>query len=810
MLKNYLKIAFRNLKKNPFFTFLNVFGLAIGLAGSLLISLYIHDELSYDTMFKDANRIYRLNVDIKFGGDAHDCAVVEAPLAETMQKDFPQVYITTRFRTQGRILIKKSGTQRNVQELQTTFVDSTFFDMFGIKLLVGDAKTALKEPHTLVLTRTAAEKHFGINKALGQTLVLDNKDVYTVTGVIDDMPKNSFLKDYSVFMSMSGYADAKIPNWGSNNYNTFIKLNPNANIQNVNTRLPSIVETYVMPWAQKYFPGITLKQFLASGNYINFSTIPLEDIHLHSHRVAETNNNSSIQNVYILSFIALFLIILATFNFMNLSTASSLKRAKEVGIRKALGSTKSGLIFQFLVESGLITFGSLILAIIIAAIAIPFFNELSGKELSIPFLNPFFGLTLLLVTIILGLFSGSYPAFFMSKFLPVKVLKGSGEKSIGGERVRNFLVVFQFTISVVLIICTLVVSQQLKYIQGEDLGYTKDKILIINDISEVRNQTQSFKQQVVQLAGVKNATLSNYYPTPSSRNNSSYFEEGVSNQENALNMQNWDVDYDYLSTLGLRIIAGRNFNPKFKTDSTAILLNEATLKVLGISAQEALGKRFTSDLGAEKHVYHTVIGVVKDFHYESLRQEIGALSLQLGKSAGMMAVKLNAGDFSLSIKQIKALWNKMAVGQPFDYYFMDESFNQTYKTEQRLGEIFIIFSFLSILIACLGLFGLATFNAQKRTKEIGIRKVLGASVGAVIYKLAVDFLKLVIIAILISIPIGWYAMNKWLQGFSYKISMPWWAFVLAAMLAIIIALLTVSYQSINTAIANPTKSLRTE
>ena len=810
MFRNYLKIAWRSLKRQPFFTSLNVFGLAIGMAGGLLISLYIYDELSFDKMFADADRIYRIDADIKFGGAEMKASTAAAPMAAAMQNDFPQVETTFRFRNRGSLLLRKSDSETNTKELNVTFADANFFDFFGIDLLFGDSETALKEPNTVVLTKTAAEKHFGIQSALGQSLLLNNTDIYTVTGVIDDLPKNSLLRDHSVFMAMAGYAPAQENNWGSNNFYTFVKLIPSANVADFKEPLQGMLEKYMLPWAQQFFPGMTKETFLASGNYLNYYTMPLTNIHLHSYRDSELSANSSIQNVYILSFIGLFLIVLACVNFMNLSTAYSLKRSKEVGVRKTLGSSKAELVRQFLTESGLISFISLLFALLLTIVVLPFFNELSGKSVTVPFTNPFFWGILLIATVLLGLFSGSYPAFFMSKFVPVKVLKGSGESSVGGGKVRNALVVFQFAISVFLIVSTLVVFQQLKFIQNKDLGFAKDQVVLIEDVYAAGSQAQTFKEEVQKLSQVQSTTLSDYMPTPSSRSNSSYFKEGAREQENAIQIQTWNVDEDYIATLNMELVEGRNFNKEFATDSTAAIINEATLKVLGVQPNEALGMRISSDIELETPQYYTIIGVVKDFHYESLREDIGALGLFYGESSGMMAVKLNAGDFSKAIADIEGVWNKLAPGQPFSYSFMDESFNATYEAEQRLGKIFMVFTILSILIACLGLFGLAAFNAQKRTKEIGVRKVLGASVGQITYRLTVDFLKLVGVAILVSIPLGWYVMNKWLEDFSYRIEIGWGVFVFAAILAIVVAVLTVSYQSIKAAIVNPVKSLRTE
>ena len=811
MLTNHLKIAWRSLRKQPFFTFLNIFGLAIGMAGGLLISLYIYDELSFDRMFADAERIYRIDSDVKFGGAEIKASEAAPGMASALEQDYSEVEAAVRFRTQGSMLVRKTGKQENTKELRTTFVDSAFLQFFDIDLLVGDVKTALAKPKTLVMTRTAAEKHFGVNNALGQTLLLNNTDTYTVTGVIDDLPANSILREYGIFMAMAGHEPSReLDNWGSQNFFTFVKLIPNADLSSFNTGMQDMLERYMFPWAQKYFPGMTMESFAASGNYWRLRTMPLTDIHLYSNQQSEMNPNSSIQNVYILSFIAIFLLVLAGVNFMNLSTAHSLKRAKEVGVRKTLGSNKRDLVQQFLTESGLISFISLVFALVLAVVLLPFFNELSGKSMAIPYDNPFFWLILLTATVLLGLFSGSYPAFFMSRFMPVKTLKGGGQDSAGGGKIRNSLVVFQFSISVFLIVATLVVFQQLKFIQGKDLGFTKGQVVLINDVYAAGSQRNAFKEEVTKLSQVKSATLSSFFPTPSSRSNSSFFPEGKMGQEHAIQMQTWGVDHDYVNTLDMELVAGRNFDKRRPADSTAVIINEATLPILGVDAERAIGMRITEDADLEEKAFYTVVGVVRDFHYESLRENIGALGLFFENTGGGMAVKLNAGDFSSSIASIEGIWNDLAPGQPFSYDFMDESFNATYKAEQRLGQIFIVFTVLSILIACLGLFGLAAFNAQKRTKEIGIRKVLGASVGQITYRLTTDFLKMVGIAIAISLPLGWFAMNKWLEDFSYRIEISWWVLVLAALLAVGVAILTVSYQSIKAAVVNPVKSLRTE
>ncbi len=810
MFKNHLKIAWRSLKKQPFFTFLNTFGLAIGIAGGLLISLFIYDELRYDRMFKDAERIHRINIDIKFGGEAMFSAEASAPLAETLKKDFAQVENTTRIRNQGSRLMRIENNTSNIKEENTAFADANFFDFFGLELLEGDTNTALSDPNTLVLTKTVADKHFPSGNALGKTMILSNTKTYKVTGVMEDLPKNSMLRDHGVFMAMAGHDEAWEGAWGSHNFFTFIKLIPDASIADFQEPLQSVLGTYVIPYVQRYFPGITEEQFRASGNYLNYSTIPLTDIHLHSNAFTELSANGKMENIYILAFIGAFLILLASVNFMNLSTAHSLKRAKEVGVRKTLGSNKRELVRQFLTESSLVSLISLGFAVLLTWAVLPLFNDLAGKEITMPFTSPLFWLVLLAATAILSFISGSYPAFFMSRFIPVEVLKGGGTSNVKGGGIRNGLVVFQFTISVLLIIGTIVVFQQLNFIQKKDLGFSKEQVLVINDVFTLEDQVQTFKKEIEKLSPVSSSTLSSYLPTPSARSNTSFFQEGAEEQESAINMQQWFVDHDYITTLDIELLAGRDFDRSFKTDSTAMILNETTVSVLGVTPEEAIGMRISGDLGEANPQFYTVIGVVKNFHFASLRDRIGSWSMVLGDFASSISIKLNTDEFPKAVASIEDVWNRVAPGQPFDYYFLDESFNQTYEAEQRLGKIFIIFTLLSILIACLGLFGLAAFNAEKRTKEIGVRKVMGANISQIASALTLDFLKLVGIAILIALPIGWLTMTKWLEDFTYRISIGIEVFVLASLIAIVIAVVTVSYQSIKAAIVNPVKSLRTE
>lgn len=822
MLGNYFKIALRNFTKKPFFTFLNTFGLAIGMSGGLLIMLFIIDELSFDRMFTDADRIYRINIDNQTSGEFSAYAAAPGPMGGVLVADCPQIELVTRFREVDGALIRQPEAAFNVKETHLTAVDSSFFTMFGLDLLQGNTHTALKEPNSVVLTQSAVKRFFGDENAMGKSLLLDNEKIFVVTGVMADMPSNSFLRNHHVFLSLVSYPDEKTLAWDTWYFPTFVKLQPGTNVADLQTFLNTVKDNYLIPWAMTFVPGLTLENAKAadekSGDFMRFNATALTDIHLYStDREGEFSPNSDVENIYIMAFIGLFLIVLAAVNFMNLSTAHSLTRAKEVGIRKTLGSNRMGLVRQFLTESVLISLLSLLVAIGIAVLALPFFNNLAEKNISIPFSNPVFWLLLIFATIALGILSGGYPAFFISRFTPAKVLKGVHER-VGGGKMRNALVVFQFTISVFLIVSTLVVYQQVEYIRHKDLGFQIDQILVLDDIKAAGNQIESLKEEIRQSSQVENVSISSYLPTPSARGGTTYFLEGAIGEdefksEDAIIIEKWRIDDAYVPTLNLQLVAGRNFSKEFSSDSSALLLNESAVKILGVEPEEALGMRMTSDFhrpDKENMEYLTVIGVVKNFHFESMRNKIDALSLVWGTKADKMIIKLKAGDFSRAIAEIEKKWNRVAPGQPFNYYFMDDSFNDTYKAELRLGSIFFIFTVLSLCIACLGLFGLATFNAEKRSKEIGIKKVMGASVNQITYQLSADFLKLVGLAILVSLPLSWYVMNKWLEEFSYRIEISGWILALSAFLAVIISLATVSYQSIKAALVNPVNSLRSE
>ncbi|TDB65919.1 ABC transporter permease [Arundinibacter roseus] len=810
MIKNYLKIAWRNVRKQLFYSSLNIFGLSLGLASCLLITLYLVEELSYDHFFENSERIYRVDADIKFGGPEMKLAVSSDPMAFTLKKDYPQVEAATRIRENGSYLVRKSEATENLTEALVVFADSTFFDVFSIPMVSGNPAKALTEPNTLVLSERNAEKYFGKENPVGQTLLLDNDKIYRVTGVMQNIPANSHLSSLNMLLSMASREESRSNNWGGHNFNTYIRLSPETDAQQFDKNFDTILDNYVGPYVKGAMGGTTLEDLEKAGNFLKYHLIPLTKIHLHSDRVAELSVNGNIQYVYIFSIVAIFLLLIACINFMNLATARSASRAREVGVRKVLGSKRSALVAQFLTESLLLSYLSLVLALLAAFALMPLFNQLAGKDITLPVQNPGFWLLLLLTGGIVGILAGSYPAFFLSGFQAIKVLKGRLVLEGKGGFLRNSLVVFQFVISVMLIVGTLIIYRQLNFIQAKSLGYSKDQVVLIENAYALGTQTEVFKQEILSQGYAESATMSDYLPTPSSRSDNMIFPEGQPIQDKGMSMQNWRVDEDYAKTLGIQVVEGRFFSKEFPSDSSAIVLNEEAVRMFGFD--DPIGKKLVTNTGPQdsSQPAYTVIGVVKDFHFESLHSPIGPLNMILGNSPGKFAFRLNASESGATIKKAEALWKRMAPGQPFEYRFMDQDFDKTYRAEQRIGRIFITFALLSILIACLGLFGLAAFTAEHRTKEIGVRKVLGASVATIVAMLSGDFLKLILIAILIATPISWYIMDQWLQDFAYKITIQWWMFLLAGMLSILISLLTVSYQSIKAALMNPVKSLRSE
>lgn len=811
MLKNYFKIAWRNLVRNRVFSAINIAGLAIGLASCMLISLYVIDELSFDRFHEKANRIVRITFKGTMQGGIINESHVMPPTAAALKADYPEVLESTRLRQGGKPLVLLNNKLYSDEKL--AFVDSNFFSVFTLPFVAGNPKKALLEPNSLVLSETAARKYFGKTDAVGKIITFkDWNKTLRVTGVMKDIPSNSHFR-FDLLGSMASVDEAKANSWMTSEFFTYLVLPEGYDYKKLEAKLPATVDKYMSPQLKQSM-GVTTAEFRKQGNNLELRLQPLTDIHLHSDFQYDLDANGDITYVYIFGAVAVMMLLIACINFMNLSTAGSSKRAREVGVRKVMGSEKSELVGQFLTESILLTSLALILAILLSIIALPVFNDLSGKNLSlkwdaIPGLIP----ALIGFGLFVGIFAGSYPAFFLSSFKPITVLKGGSsviKLSSSGKsfNLRSGLVVFQFFMSIILIVGTTVVIQQLQFIRNKKLGYNKDQVIVIPTWSLGKN-TEAFREGLSHDSRIENVSLSGYVPAgPSDNNNFTVNPDG--NTDRMVKTLRYEVDYNYLATLGMELARGRNFSKEYGTDSTGIIINETAAKTFGWTPTNAVDRIITrSDNQGNKATYH-VIGVVKDFHFRSMYERIGPLVMTLNNGWGWMMVKTRSAEVSGLLASMKKSWDGFHSDMPFSYTFLDERFNETYKAEQKTGQILGTFAGLTIFVACLGLFGLATFTAEQRTKEIGVRKVLGASVAGIIALLSKDFLKLVIVALLIATPAAWWLMDRWLQEFAYKINVTWWMFALAGALSVLVALCTISYQSVKAALMNPVESLRSE
>lgn len=810
MFRNYLKITFRTLVKAKGYAAINIMGLALGLACFIMIALYVADEWSYDRFNENADRIYRIHSDIRFGGTDLNMAVSPDPMGAALKNDYPQVEEFTRiYNSEGSKLFKKDN--QFITEQRVAYADSTLFAVFSFPALAGDLKTALNNPNTVVINETTAKKYFGSTaNAMGKTLDCNDNDgtPYKVTAVIKDLPHNAHFI-FDLFLSMDN-VNYDFGSYISHNFHTYLLLKPGADYRALEKQFPAYIDKYILPQVQQFMQIKSMKEFEQTGNKLVYSLMPLTAIHLHSSRGVELGVNGNIQYVYIFSAVAIFILLIACVNFMNLSTARSAGRAKEVGIRKVLGTEKKALIGQFLTETICMAFIALIISIALIALAMPLFNDMAGKQLSISSLTePVYVAFILMLPIVVGTLAGLYPAFFLSSFKPIQVLKGKLSTGAGNSRLRSTLVVFQFATSIILIVGTIVIYYQLNYIQTTKIGFNKDQVLVVDNTAMGTNTAQAFKEEISKMSGVKASCFGGYLPVQnSSRSDNTWSTEAVMNEKNGFNMQNWRIDYSYIPTMGMEIIQGRNFSVDFGSDSLGIIINESAAKLLG-TKNPVHQKLYTTD-GDGAPVIYTIVGVVKNFNYESLRKNVGPLCFRLGNNRWASCYRISTSNVAGLIKSVEATFKKMSPGMPLNYHFLDESFNEMYEEEQRAGQVALTFSLLAVLIACLGLFGLAAYMAEQRNKEIGVRKVLGASVSNITTLLSKDFIKLVGIASLIAFPVAWWAMNKWLEDFAYRINISWWVFALAAFIALLIALVTVSSQAIKAALANPVKSLRAE
>ncbi len=813
MLRNYVKIAVRNLLKNKISTVINVTGLSIGMICCILIVMYVVDELSYDRFWSNGDRIYRMALERKYPDRSANYAIIPPSYAQDVKREIPEVEETVRlssFNGNAPTLLKYQT--QTLEERRILLADSAFFRVFPLPLLMGKPDQVLNRPHTVVLTQSTAKRIFGSANPVGKTLEIMQGPKLEVTGVCQDLPKNTHFQ-FDFLVTTRGFLPDEPANHISFAANTYLLLKPNSDPAAVQAKIPALVEKYAAGEVQRNF-GVSFRDYLKAGNGYFYFLQPLRTIHLDSHLESELQPNGSRTLVYIFSVIAVFVLLIACINFMNLATARSSERAREVGIRKSLGSTKGQLAIQFLTESVLLSFLSFLLSIVAVIALVPSFNNLSGKQLSGWFLFRWDTFPLLIVLVlVIGLLAGSYPAGVLSSFEPIKVLKGKFSSTRQGHFLRNGLVVFQFAISIILIISTLVVFTQLRYIQSKELGFTKEAVINVQGAGFLGRSTEAFKQTVSQVSGV--ASVGGTSSTPGTEDGFFGITFRRDGATETVTGRGAIVDDAYISTLNMEMATGRPFNKNFN-DSLSVVVNEAAVKELGLT--DPIGKKVISPdnfraRGGPEVVY-TIVGVVKNFHFQSLHQRIAPLFMLhdrwFQRTNNQIVVRIQSPNPQAIIAQTEEIWKRYLPDQPFHYSFLDADWGALYQSEQVSQRIFTLFSLLAIFIACMGLLGLAIYIIRQRTKEIGIRKVLGASILGIVILLSKDFLKLVLIAILIASPLAWYVMNRWLQDFAYKIVMPWWAFVLAGLLAVSIALLTVSFQSIKAALMNPVRSLRSE
>lgn len=797
MFRNYLKIAWRNLVRNKTYSALTLFGLAGGIACTLLLGLYVADELSYDRYHTNANKIYRLNMHIKFADNALNLATASAPMGLALRHEYPEVKNVLRVKRTNDVLFRAGETALTVKNV--IYADSTLFSFFDYDFLGGKATVHRLQPNTVILTEKLATSLFGrADNIVGKVVTVKENSPLTIAGVIRDLPANHHL----LFGAILPYTNTRVSGidldrWDSFSSAVYVMLNQKGDQQRLESKMPAFYQKYIAKAIGDDSGGKDVKFVLAFQ--------PLVDMHLHSTHLMGEENGASMTYVVTFSIIGLFILLIAIVNYINLATARATGRAKEIGVRKAIGSLRLQLVWQFLAESMLLTSVALVLSLLLVYALLPAFNSVANKTLTIHMLTPQAAAFLLVFTAGVGLVSGLYPAFVLSGFKPVAVLKGTLGLSATGTLLRKSLVVVQFTISITMMVGTGVVYRQLQYMRQTQLGFNQEQVLALSlKAPSVKQAASALKDKLLQSPLIKSASLTNGN-VGGEMNDKTTFSFYAKGTEQSISTENFSVDHDFLDVLQIKLKEGQNFASDASNDSTgAALINEAMLRRLG-------WKNRTSGLIEVNTRKVQVTGVIRDFHLRSLHTKIEPLVLVFSKAKGnRMLIRVAPQSVPAALAYIKAVFAEVNPNQPFDYTFLDQTFAAQYRTDERKGILFLGFSGIAIFIACLGLFGLATFTAEQRTKEIGVRKVLGASVSSIVTLLSKDFIKLVLLAIVIASPIAWYAMNRWLEGFAYRTDIAWWVFALAGLLAVGIALLTVSFQSIKAALMNPVKSLKTE
>ncbi len=809
MIRNYFKIAYRNLVKYKFISGINLFGLTIGLTCCLLILAYILNELSYDRYNKNADRIYRVtrSFNNQDGVVSLNLSTIAPPFGHYLPTDFPEIEKMTRLLDNGITPLRYK--EKLFNEKQVFFGDENLFDVFTVDVLKGNPKTALRDPFSIMLTEETARKYFGDEDPMDKTIRYNNQLELKVTGIYKAFPSNAHLHP-GMIVSFNTLRDSTIygeknlrTNWGNNSFFTYLLMPPHYDINNMVRRFPDFVDKRMT--GQEYI-GKQPSKFTKLGIQ------KLTDIHLYSHTDYEAEPNSDMSRVYIFSAIALFILLIASINYMNLSTARSVLRAREIGIRKVIGASRKELILQFISESVLITWAAIILACGLLYFAIAWLNKVSGLSLQANILFTWQILTILFLSpFIIGIISGIYPAIFMSSFQPIKTLKGFTKMGGGSVSFRKILVVSQFAISIILIITTAIVFQQLHYLQSKSLGFNRDRVVVIPYNYSLNEKYESFRNELLSTADIKDITRTSRIPTGRLLDNMGASTlSGDSLVPTTTDIKFVSVDFDFIPTYEIKLAAGRNFSRDFGTDTAGYILNESAVKALDWkSAENAIGKDFKYG-NTRGHI----IGVIRDFHFESMHQSIVPIVLIMTPASNPyfnnMSIKFAGNNINKSLAHLENTWKKFIPDIPYEYTFLDENFDKLYEAEQRQGNIFTAFACIAIFIACLGLFGLSAFTISQRVKEIGVRKVLGADIAGIVALLSKDFLILVLIAALIAFPIAWYAMHNWLKDFAYRVSISWWIFIVAGLASLCVALLTVSFQAIKAATSNPVKALRSE
>ncbi|TRX56305.1 FtsX-like permease family protein [Fulvivirga sp. M361] len=807
MFKNNFKIAWRQIIRQKMYSVIKIGGFSLGIAACFLITLYILDELRYDQHYADKENIYRVIEETEYMGKDFKNVWFPAPLAQVLENDFAEIEKAGRYNNaelfgSGSKEVRRTDRKLNFYETRFTYMDQKLFDILQYQLLSGSPGKVLSNRTDLVISQRKAEKYFPDEDPIGKTLILNNDEeqVYTIRGVMENPEAIHF--QYDFIMSLAGveFWPGEQNFWGAQNYPTYIKVQPGTDIHALEDKLEAIEKNYLMPaWKQSGELNIEEK-----AKKTRMALQPVADIHLYSADIEDMLSHGDIRFVWLFGGIAAFILLIAGINFINLSTAKSANRAMEVGLRKTVGSTRRHLVSQFLIESTLFSFLSFSIGILLAYFLLPYFNLLSTKSLVMPWTEWWLWPVLLLSTLTVGILAGLYPSFYLSSFKPIHVLKGKLSRGSKTSTLRNALVIFQFTTSIALIIGTFVIYSQVNYILNKKVGFDKDQVVMLHGANTLEQSRSVFKEKLLQLSSVKSVSISDYLPIDGSmRNNNGFVKAGKEGEEEPVFGQIWRVDHDYIKTLGMKVIEGRDFSSEVLSDSSAMIINRKMARELGF--ENPIGEKVENF-----ELTRTVIGVIEDFHFESMKGEIRPLCMVLGNSPKTMSLKVTNANMAETLESINLLWDEFSPNQPIRYSFLDEKFAAMYSDVKQMGQIFGTFAILAIIVACLGLFALSAFMVEQRSKEISIRLVLGASLRSVLSLLTLNFVKLIIISILIAAPLAWYAMQMWLQDFTYRTEIGPGIFILSGSLAIAIALVTISYQSIRAALANPVEQLRSE